>query len=117
MRLEAIYERLTVKSVSHFYAGCSCADVWYNDTVTPLKWIENRYECGDVTSFTHQEKGTPPVTNNRGERAVYNGSGTFSDFIRDYEDKRYTFGMLVQKYKTQTSQNTLRLYLSHRDAS
>lgn len=87
------------KSVSHFYAGCSCADVWYNDTVTPLKWIEDRYECGDATSFTHQEKGTPPVTNNRGERAVCNGSGTFSDFIRDYEDKRYTFGMLVQKYK------------------
>lgn len=96
----------TDKSVSHFYAGCAYADIWYNDTVTPLKWLEDRYEyCsgsffgGDVAPTNSQEKNPRAVTNNRGRRAVYNGTGDFSDFIKDYEDKRNTFGMLVQRYQ------------------
>jgi len=98
-------DETTDKSVSHFYAGCSCADVWYNDTVTPLKFLEDRYEyCsgsffgGVVTPTNSQEFIPRAVTYIRGKSNM-SPLGGFSDFLKDYEDKRNTFGMLVQKYE------------------
>lgn len=98
-------DETTDKSVSHFYAGCSCADVWYNDTVTPLKWIEERYEyCsgsffGGVVTPTNSPEKNPPSRSYIEEKSNNHSSGDFSEFIRDYGKSTNTFGMLMQKYK------------------
>lgn len=91
-----IYNDNSDKDVSHFFAGCTNAESYSNNSVISLSWLAERYGV-NITSNSEGIR-TPSNENHfSNDKASANGTQISGDVVESEKGQKYTLGGLCKE--------------------